>query len=163
MRSILFLVILHFFTGFSFAQDNPDAPLPDKFTSLNKALELNHFPKVVHPVPGEGKEDFAWYWKHNTAVLASEHCQVTEAGAYLYIGGEWTLRVGFTPKEFSKLFGCPKGRLSPGQPYTFDENWRTDQQLRAGWAAWYVIATNDQGDTLFGWQPIFTSDQPLNK
>ena len=162
MRSQFLSIVFLFIASFGLAQEIPEAPLPAKFLNLNEALVLNHFPKVVHPVAGEGKESFAWYWKHNTAVLAPERCQVLEAGAYIFIGHQWTLRTSFTPKEFSRLFACPDGKLSPGQPYTFMENWRTDHQLRAGWAAWYVLATNAQGDTLFGWQPIYTSNQPLN-
>ena len=162
MRSLLITIIFLFIADTSLAQDLPEAPLPGKFSDLKEALVINHFPGVVHPVSGEEEDAFAWYWKHNTAVLSSENCQVVEAGAYLLMGDEWILRTSFIRKEFSRLFGCDNGDLSAGQPYTFTENWRTDHQLRAGWASWYVIATNGKGETLYGWQPIYTSDQPLN-
>ena len=36
------------------------------------------------------------------------------------------------PKDFVKLFDCPKARLKKGQPYTFKDNWRRDKELRGG-------------------------------
>jgi len=141
------------------AQSPPVTPLPEKLKDLPKAIQVNHFPTVVPAIAGGSKDDFAWYWKHTTSVLASEETKIIECGAYLHTGTGWWQRVQYTPKQFSKLFSCPKAVLRQGQPYTFSDNWRTDQDLRPGWAAWYFIGTNSQGNKVFGWGPVLTSDK----
>lgn len=154
----LFLFLCYNFQSIN-AQSPQEVPLPSRFSGMEQSITVNHFPAVIHPSRGEENDDFVWYWKHNTAVMASENIQLKEAGAFLLINGEWRQRVQYNPKEFSRLFSCPKARLRKSQPYTFNNNWRTDNELSSGWAAWYFIGIRQNGEKVFGWGPVYTSDK----
>lgn len=162
MRILISLLPLLLGTGFSWGQslDNPldNIPLPDRFTGMEQSLAVNHFPDSVHPTPGLKGDPAAWYWKHNTAVIAREEITILEAGAFLLGKDSWQLRVEFSPREFAKLFACEKAVLNPNEPYTFPKNWRSGDEIFPGWAAWYFIGINSEGEKVFGWSPVYTSD-----
>lgn len=134
-----------------FAQSPLEAPLPERFGGMEAALLVHHFPATVYATTDSDRKDFLYFWKHNTAVLSpSEEVVVLECGAYLFYESRWNLRISYPPKKFSRLFDCPGARLKPGQPYTFTDNWRTDNRLSGGWAMWYVIGQNEAGKKVYG-------------
>lgn len=132
--------------------------LPEALRDIPVSILVNHFPEEVLATPGGPKDNYEWYWKHTTSILAKEEVMVSECGAYLLLEKGWQLRIQYDAKQFSKLFSCPKARMKMGHPYTFPDNWRTDHALRPGWAAWYFIGSNAQGESILGWGPVYTSD-----
>lgn len=40
--------------------------------------------------------------------------------------------------------------MKAGQPYTFKDNWRTDNSLRGGWAMWYFIGKTSTNQMVYG-------------
>ncbi len=143
-------------SNISQAQSPLTAPLPAPLSELPVALEVHHFPDPVPANPGTAKDAFNWYWKHTTSLLSQEPVQIEEGGAYLFYNQQWNLRVRYDRREMSKLFHCPKGDMQPGQPYTFPDNWRTDNEARGGWALWYVIARKPNGERICGYAPLET-------
>lgn len=142
------------------AQVPPQADLPTKFDASTAALLVNHFPATVFATTDEDIKDYQYCWKHTTSVLSpTQDIQIEECGAYIYYNDQWNLRVSYTPKQFAKLFDCRKGKMKKGQPYTFKDNWRTDNALRAGWAMWYFIGTNATGERVHGIGKIFTAGE----
>ncbi len=159
MRFTILLIFLFICHPFCQGQSPDSIPLPERFTGLEEALVVNHFPAIVHPTPGGKKDACKWYWKHNTAVMADTDVQIFEAGAFLLIKDTWRQRVQFNTKEFARMFSCPKGVLKRSQPYTFQDNWRMGNEVSKGWAAWYFIGTDSNGQTVYGWGAVFTSDE----
>lgn len=132
------------------AQTALDAPLPERFNNLKEVLLVNHFPNPVYATTDQDS-DFQYQWKHTTSVLSvQEAIQIESCGAYIFYNNQWNLRVDYEPKECAKLFDCPKAHMKKGQPYTFKDNWRTDNALRGGWAMWYFIGKTDSGEQVYG-------------
>jgi len=150
MRSYPFFVFLILSTSL-LSQTPLTAPLPERFDQLKAALLIDHFPSPVFASADPKRNDYRYFWKHNTAVLSPhENVKVLECGAYLYYNDQWNQRVSYSPKEFARLFNCRGARLLAGQPYTFTDNWRTDNRLSGGWAMWYVIGRTDAGTEVYG-------------
>ena len=151
MNRILILGLCLSYHITHFGQNPEDAPLPEKFSGLKESLTVSHFPSPVYASQDSDRSDFKYFWKHNTAVMARDSdVVVTECGAYIYYSDQWNLRVSYDAKTFTNLFNCPKGILKKGEPYTFPDNWRTDNRLFGGWAMWYVIGTDESGQKVFG-------------
>ncbi len=150
MKRIIIIFQL-FLSILSFAQSPADAPLPEKFSGMEPRVLINHFPATVYASEDPDSKDFKYFWKHNTAVLASQsNVEVIECGAYIFYNNQWNLRVSYDTKTFTKLFNCPEGKMKHGQPYTFSDNWRTDNRLFGGWAMWYIIGTDEFGQQVYG-------------
>ncbi|MEM6700156.1 MAG: hypothetical protein AAF599_17260 [Bacteroidota bacterium] len=150
MKQIFLFSLTLFTTQFTFSQTALDAPLPERFDGLKEVLLINHFPNPVYATTDEDSE-FQYLWKHTTSVLSVETAvQIESCGAYIFYNNQWNLRVDYQPKDCAKLFDCPKAKMKKGQPYTFKDNWRTDNALRGGWAMWYFIGRTDTGEQVYG-------------
>jgi len=124
--------------------------LPSKFDGLQEVVLVSHFPSPVL-ASTDPDEAGTYFWKHTTSLLStSSDIQILEGGAYIYYNDQWNLRVSMDAKEFSKLFDIRKANMKAGQPYTFKDNWRRDANLRGGWAMWYVIGIDQNGQKVFG-------------
>lgn len=139
----------------------PPADLvPEKLEGIRQAIEVIHFPKINDPV----KIDDKYYWKHITSIVSKEDdLKIVEFGAYLYYNDQWNLRRSYPLKELDKYFGTKKQELEQGQPYTWPQNWRVDNSLFGGWALWYFIGENKEGERVFGYATIHTTDNLLNE
>lgn len=134
--------------------------LPDKLKKIRRAIEVNNFPKNIDAIKIENR----YYWKHNTAILCKEsEIKIIEYGAYLFYNNQWNLRKSYPIKELNKNFGTKKEILQRSQPYTWINNWRSDNSLFGGWAMWYFIGVTTKGETVCGYQKIQTTDKLLNK
>ncbi len=143
-------------------QTPPEASLPTPLAKLPRELVIHHFPSPTYASEEPDQKKYRYFWKHLTTVLSpSEAVEVTECGAYIFYDGQWNLRVQHTPMEFARLFHCPKAKLTPGQPYTFPENWRTDNRLQGGWALWYVIGIAESGRKVCGFGILETAGELL--
>lgn len=139
------------------AQSPGETPLPPKLDSLKAGIIVHHFPSKVYATTDADQKKYAFFWKHNTSILSEAmDVQVLECGAYLFYNSRWNLRISYTSKDFARLFDCPGGKLKKGQPYTFTDNWRTDNRLSGGWALWYVIGEQPDGKRVFGARALET-------
>jgi len=137
----------------------PENSIPEKLKPFKVAIEVVNFPKENHPVKIKDK----YYWKHATAILSQvSDITITEYGAYLYYNNTWNLRKTYPLKELNKSFGTKKQMILQGQPYVWANNWRVGEQLFGGWALWYFIGKDKNGDTVCGYGTINTTDKPLN-
>lgn len=150
-------VVLGCLLSFSARATQPEfAPLPDQLTGLPQELLVNHFDDPVFATTDADEKD-TYLWKHSTAVISPfGEAEILKFGAYIYYNDQWNLRVEFKPRDFVKMFGCPKAQLKKGHPYTFAENWRRDERLRGGWAMWFFIARKTKGDTVAGVGKVYT-------
>jgi hypothetical protein len=140
----------------------PTAPLPERLQGLARVLVVNHFPNPVHPSLDPDKPGL-YFWKHTTSVLSdSLPVRVTEFGAFLFYNAQWNLRAAFKPRQLNQWFGTRRALLKAGQPYTFENNWRTDTELRAGWALWYFIGNLPDGRQVCGYEMLDTTPHLLN-
>lgn len=141
----------------AWGQAPAEAPLPGLLADLPRELVVHHFPSPTYASEDPDQTTYRYFWKHITTVLSpGEAIAVTGCGAYIFYDGRWNLRVRHTPKEFARLFHCRKARLKAGQPYTFPDNWRTDNRLTGGWALWYVIGQTEDGRTVCGYAALET-------
>ena len=162
MKTFLRLAFL-FVIQFTWSQVNYGTPtneaLPNKLQGLKVSIDVMHFPKETDPVKIEDR----YYWKHATSILCKEsEVTITEYGAYLFYNGTWNLRKSYPIKDLDKTFDTKKNVLLQGQPYTWQQNWRIDTRLFGGWAMWYFIGTNKNGETVCGYETIHTTDNLLN-
>ncbi|MBW1295434.1 hypothetical protein [Aquimarina litoralis] len=133
--------------------------LPEKLNQLRRAISVNNFPKSIDPI----KIDDRYYWKHNTGILCKEsEITIIEYGAYLFYNNTWNLRKSYPLKELNKNFKTKKEVMKQSQPYTWTNNWRTDDTLFGGWAMWYFIGITKDGETVCGYEKIETTDKLLN-
>lgn len=135
-----------------------DVPLPAaKFAGMRRTLVFDHFPNPVSASRDPEKPGLN-FWKHNTVVMSeTEDVTLEEAGSYIYYNDQWNLRVTLTPEEFAQYFACPNALLKAGQPYTWNDNWRTDERLYGGWACYYAIGVTAAGERVYGSGPIETT------
>lgn len=134
--------------------------IPEKLQKLPKKIIVKNFPVVVDPI----KINDRYYWKHNTLIFSKESkITITEYGAYLFYNGKWNLRKSYPLKELNKNFGTKKQVLKQAQPYTWNNNWRTDNRLFGGWAMWYFIGITDSGENICGYEMIHTTNELINK
>lgn len=134
-------------------------PLPEKLQNLNIEIEVIHFPKENDPVKIKDK----YYWKHATAILSKKgNIKIIEFGAYLFYNNKWNLRKSYDLKDLDKNFGTKKQIMLHGEPYVWAKNWRIDNRLFGGWAMWYFIGINDNGDKICGYETINTTSKLLN-
>ena len=142
----------------NYGTPNGTEALPDKFNGLRRAIDLAHFPSTNHPV----EEDGTYYWKHATSVLCNESpLEVIEYGAYLFYNGKWNLRKSYPLEELQATFGIRKNKMQQAQPYTWTDNWRVGNDLFGGWAMWYFIGMTTDGEKVYGYATIETTDQLL--
>ena len=147
-----------------FGQSPATSPLPDQFNGMPEKLSVNHFPSPVYASEDPDRSDYKYFWKHNTAVMAVDSdVEVTECGAYIYYNDQWNKRVTYDRKAFAKMFSCRKGVLKRSEPYTFPENWRTDNRLSGGWALWYIIGVDQSGRRVFGVKRLETVGELLKR
>lgn len=133
--------------------------IPKKLLDLKKEISVLNYPNKIDPVKIKNR----YYWKHNTIIFSkNSKVKITEFGAYLFYNGKWNLRKSYPIKKLNKNFNTKKETLEKSQPYTWNNNWRTDSRLYGGWALWYFIGTNNKGETVCGYEMIHTTNQ-LNK
>ena len=148
-------------SGAGVVYGNPgEVPLPaDKFAGMREALVWSHFPNPVR-ASKDPDQPGTYFWKHNSAVISeTEDVTIEEAGSFIYYNDRWNLRVAFTPEQFAELFSCPDAVMKAGQPYTWNDNWRTDARLYGGWACYYAIGTTADGERVYGAGPIETAGE----
>ncbi len=164
MRSLILIILL---ATTSIAQAQRDwtgpkgnEPLPEKLHDLERAIDVIHFPKQNDPI----KIGDAFYWKHMTSILCKQsELTIIEYGAYLFYDGKWNLRKTYPLKELDKTFGTKKQKLKQAEPYTWIKNWRVDNNLFGGWAMWYFIGKDANGNTVCGYETINTTNNLINK
>lgn len=149
---------------FSSAQVNygvpPDGLVPEPLQELPVEIIVNNFPVSIDAYYLNEK----YYWKHTTAVLSlNSDMQIIEYGAYLFYNDTWNLRRSYPLRALKKWFGIKNSTIMQGQPYTWPDNWRIDSGLYEGYAMWYFIALNADGEKVCGYQKIYTSDKVLNR
>lgn len=159
LLSIAFLLLLQALTAQThYGTPGTDTPLPEILNGLRKAIDVEHLPKINHPI----QIDKTYYWKHATAILSQESpVTIIEFGAYLYYNDQWNLRQKYPLKDLGRFFGLKNKTLLQAQPYVWTENWRTGDQLFGGWAMWYFIGLTPEGEKVCGYQTIHTTDQLL--
>lgn len=151
-------------TGFSQSRETVEAAaLPDRLAGLERMLVVTHFPETVNPIEDSEKVGL-YHWKHTTTVYCeTSSITIDECGAFLYYNDQWNLRTAMGQKEMDKLFGTRKGEMLQAEPYVFVKNWRSGSEVFAGWAMWYFIGTNEQGQRVCGYKPLFTSAETVEK
>ncbi|MGV6830453.1 MAG: hypothetical protein ACWA5P_02685 [bacterium] len=162
MKKRILIIAISFIQVVS-AQTNYGTPPEDSYPSsldgLERVIEVQHFPKVNDPI--QIKDLF--YWKHSTAILSkSSEIKIIEYGAYLYYNDQWNLRKKYDLKDLDKSFKTKKQTLLQGQPYVWIDNWRVGDTLFGGWALWYFIGINENGQTVCGYENIHTTSNLLN-
>ncbi|WP_299898209.1 hypothetical protein [uncultured Aquimarina sp.] len=162
MKKVILLCVV-MYTFLLTAQTKYGTPindkLPEKLSSLRRAISVKNFPKSIDAI----KIDDRYYWKHNTAILCKEsEITIIEYGAYLFYNDTWNLRKSYPLKELNKNFKTKKQVMKQSQPYTWANNWRTDDTLFGGWAMWYFIGITEDGETVCGYEKIETTDKLLN-
>lgn len=158
MKTKISILIGLLFTLFSYAQRDFGTPskedIPDKLQKLKKSIVVQNYPQIIDPIKIEDR----YYWKHNTMIFSKENkVTITEFGAYLYYNDKWNLRKSYPLKDLNKNFGTKKQVLLKAQPYTWNNNWRTDSKLYGGWAMWYFIGVTDKGEKICGYEMIHTT------
>ncbi|GAB5565541.1 MAG: hypothetical protein Wins2KO_26040 [Winogradskyella sp.] len=134
--------------------------IPKKLQGIKVGIEVMHFPKENDPIKIKDK----YYWKHATAILSKESdITIIEFGAFLFYNNQWNLRKSYDLKDLDKNFGTKKQLMKQGEPYVWSKNWRIDNQLFGGWAMWYFIGTDTDGESVCGYQTIHTTHNLLNK
>ena len=162
--SFLFSLGILFVFGKTFGQSAETAPLPSRFDGLKADLIVQHFPSPVYASRDKDNKNYEYFWKHTTSVLSPKSdVEVVNCGAYIFYNDQWNERVTFGTKEFAKTFNCKNGRLKQGQPYTFPDNWRTDNRLQGGWAMWWVIGKNATGEMVYGVGKLLTVGEVLGE
>jgi polyisoprenoid-binding protein YceI len=96
-------------------------------------------------------------WKHSTIIKADEAIKVVETGAYLLNHGTWWKRASFGEKETKNLFDTKSLDLESGDSMVYKKNWRSEPWTRSGWNFWYVKAVNSEGDTIMGYDLLYTA------
>lgn len=133
--------------------------MPAILSSAPRTLNVSHFPEVVHPTIDPNQEG-TYFWKHTTTVIAKKSdVQIKKCGAYVYYNNQWNLRAEFDKKQFSAWFNCPDALMEKGEAYTFPENWRMGEDIYAGWALWYFLGEDKNGDEVIGYEMLYTSDK----
>jgi len=151
-------ILFVFIVNCLLAQTNYGTPtneaLPEKLQNLKKEIVVQNFPKIIDPIKIKG----SYYWKHNTLLFSKESSiKIIELGAYLFYNGKWHLRKSYSLKNLDKNFGTKRQKLLQAQPYTWNNNWRIGKQLYGGWAMWYFIGINENGEKICGYEKIHTT------
>ncbi len=162
VQSIIYFSL--FLNIIAVGQSPKEAPLPPKFDNMEAAISMNHFPSPVYASKDDTQSKYSYFWKHTTSFLSpTEPLDIQECGAYIYYNNQWNLRVTHGKKKCSNLFDCKKGKIKAGQPYTFKDNWRTDNQLIGGWAMWYIIGKTNSNQLVYGTGKLNTVGQLFPK
>lgn len=130
-------------------------PLPSELAHLPNELTIYSTPNPNIPEYIDNKEKVAW--KHSTIIKADQIIRVVESGAYLLYYGNWWKRATFGVKETKELFDSKSLDMRPGDSLTYEKNWRVEPWSRSGWNFWYVKAVNAKGDTLMGYDILYTA------
>lgn len=163
MKTIISLLWILGATCTSTSQVNygtpPEGLIPEKINGIPRNIEVVHFPKINDPI----KIDQTYYWKHLTSIVCkTSEVTITEYGAYLYYNDQWNLRKSYPLKELNKNFGTKNQKMNQAEPYTWPKNYRTGAENFGGWALWYFIGTNSNGDTICGYETVHTTSNLLN-
>ncbi len=160
-KTTLLLLVLFQFCNAQVDYGTPaEGVIPEKLQNLKVEIEVTHFPKENDPIKIKSK----YYWKHATAILSKKSdVTIIEFGAYLYYNNQWNLRKSYDLKDLDKNFGTKKQVMKQGEPYVWSNNWRVDNRLFGGWAMWYFIGINDNGERICGYETINTTSNLLNK
>ncbi len=130
-------------------------PLPAELAGLPNELTIFSTPNPNFPEYIEKGEKVAW--KHSTTIKAEQSIRVVETGAYLLYYGSWWKRAAFNEEQTMDIFDTKSLELAPGDSIVYEKNWRVEPWTRSGWNFWYVKAVNPQGDTLMGYDILYTA------
>lgn len=130
-------------------------PLPDELASLPNELTIYSTPNPNIPVYTDKGEKVAW--KHSTIIKADRELRVVETGAYLIYYGNWWKRASFNETETKEMFDAKSLQLNEGDSLIYAKNWRVEPWSRSGWNFWYVKAVDVKGDTLMGYDILYTA------
>lgn len=131
-------------------------PLPAEFATLSEELNIYSTPNPNIP---ELLKDGNVAWKHATVIKADQFMEVVETGAYLLYHGTWWKRAAFDKSETKDMFDTKSLEMQPGDSIVYQKNWRVEPWSRSGWNFWYVKALNAKGDTLFGYDILYTAGE----
>lgn len=137
----------------------PQEAIPAKLKNIRIAIDVLHFPKKTDAI----KIKDLYYWKHITSILCTEsEVTITEFGAYIFYNDQWNLRQTYPIQDLDDVFDTKQQRMLQAQPYTWTNNYRSGDTLFAGWALWYFIGETPSGESICGYETIYTSDVLLN-
>lgn len=158
MKKNLTLICLLLIT-LTYAQRDFGTPtnesLPEKLQNLKRAIVVQNYPKEIDPI----KIKDQYYWKHNTMIFhKTSEVKIIEFGAYLFYNGKWNLRKSYPLKDLDRNFGTKRQTILQAQPYTWNDNWRVGPQLFGGWAMWYFIGIDENGEKICGYERINTTN-----
>lgn len=154
----MLLLTLIFFSGHIFAQKEAiiEIQLPAELANLPNKIDIYSTPNPNIP-EYEDEERTNVIWKHSTIIKADETIQIIETGAYLLNYGTWWKRASFGIKETKDMFAAKSLTLAAGDSILYEKNWRSEPWTRSGWNFWYVKAINNLGDTLLGYDLLYTA------
>jgi len=154
------------FLGNAFTQEvwsDHSRILPDLLRKVPVAIQMWHTNNPNYPEKAAGivETDAKYVWRHSTSVTSMDSdLQVLSAGSFIWYSREgWQKNLVYSKEEFSKYFQCPGGVLKKGKTYTFEQNFRFDNQLYGGDALWYVIAEDPNGKRYKGMAIIETESE----
>lgn len=152
MKKTLFTLIFCSIAASIIAQEpwpNKTRILPSELRGIPVSIQIWHTnnPNYAEPAEGLVKTKSKYVWRHSTCITSVyQDLEVIKAGSYIWYNKEgWKLNVQYNKLDFTRKFNCPKGVLVKGQGFTFEDNFRFDNQLYGGDALWYVIAKDQDG------------------
>jgi hypothetical protein len=128
-----------------------------ELASLPEGIAVTHSPNPVRAFLEEetGKKP-TYRWIYRTTVWTTGSAiEIVEFGSFSWHKGKWAFS-NFTGKPFSNLefsdwYGCPEGRLLPGESAVDANNWTGGQKkLSAGKMLWYYIGHDEAGRRVKG-------------
>lgn len=130
--------------------------VPD-LDSLKQGIEVvfSENPVSVPPVQKQ-RDGFTRYWSYSVSVESRTRIEIDYWGVIERKGFNWRHR-GFSRTDFAEVFGCPDGRLEPGERYTY----KTASEVGSmpGKVQWYFVGVDSEGNATKG-QATVTSEAP---
>ena len=144
-----YVIILLIATQPHFAQEawaNHSRIYPEQLQGIPTGLALYHTPSPNYPVPTNDPDGPKYKWEHDTCIIPLlENLQIIEAGSFIWLKDKgWVPNMKFSRREAEKAFGILDKKLQK-ENYCFEKNTRYGNQLFAGDALWYVLATDKSG------------------
>lgn len=130
-------------------------PLPSELIDLPNTVTIYSTPNPNYPEYVDETHEKV-VWKHSTIIKANETIEILETGAYLMNYGTWWKRASFLAEDTKDMFDTKTLSLEAGDSIVFEKNWRSEPWTRSGWNFWYVKALNAQGDTIMGYDILYT-------